>query len=195
MSFDVSAAHSRVAEALKAQFDSVVERATVARNSSNELAQKYAQHLFDGGDPREHPPTPSSYGSGQLISQVVGMNLVYYEWNKARGSTNPVSPVQNVSAWQVAEYLHEHVGEPVRLETLRDIFRPGAARKGTPDDVANAVAAAQTDALIARKTKIGAKVAYVLREAKDGEIRANASSYLGFSHEDPPVKSKAAPVG
>jgi hypothetical protein len=49
----------------------------------------------------------------------------------------------------------------------------GYRRRGaTANDVAEAVIAAQTDSLIARKLKVNGKVAYVLRERREGEERA-----------------------
>lgn len=175
MFFDEAAALKSAEGSLSDQFNGVVERAEAARESAAALARAYAEHLKADGDPREHPPVPSSYGASQLVNQEVGMNIVYRAWNVARGGTNPVSPVRNVNAWQVAEHMHEHIGQPVLLEDLRMIFNSQVNRKGTPDEVATAVMNAQVGTLIARKTKVGAKVAYVLREALDGEEPAKST--------------------
>jgi hypothetical protein len=178
--FDPQAVLDTTHDKLAERHVAVVERVTGEMNKAMEAARTYAQHLVSGGDPRDYPDERYDRHATPLIQHTLGVVLVYNAWNKARGSTNPVVPVQNIKAWQVTEYLHTHIGEPVTYATLADEYRiayesGGMSKKGSPDEIANAVIAAQTDALIARKTKLDGKVAYVLREKREGEEAAKNS--------------------
>jgi hypothetical protein len=138
------------------------------------VAKEYAEHLAAGGDPLGYPDIPheSRYvgASARLISRTTGLIAVYERWNKERGSTNPVHPIQNHRPWRIGEYLHARVGEVVSLQTLAMLGAGGnPQRKWTPNEVANAVVKVQTDALVVRKTKLGGKVAYVLRQRRADE--------------------------
>lgn len=180
----LDATHDTLAE----RHVAVVERVTSEMDTAMEAARTYAQHLVSGGDPRDYPDQPYDRNASPLIQPTLGVVLVYNAWNKARGSTNPVVPVQNLSPWQVAEYMHTHLGEPVTFAALAEEYRRayakgGMSKKGSPDEVATAVIAAQTETLIARKTKLDGKVAYVLREKREGEERAKST--WSFPVEEP----------
>lgn len=179
--FDVNTVLDGVRERVDARYAEVVARLLAEQDAAMEAALAYARHLANGGAPSVYPGVPySSVANQPLIAVSFALVRVYHAWNAARGSTNPVVPIQNIPGWKVAEHLHSHVGEAVLFETLAEEGRVRSKRddrefitkKLTPDEVANAVMRAQTDSLIARKTKLGTKVAYVLREKREGEEAA-----------------------
>lgn len=178
--FDVAATLSGISATLHERQIELVERVTRERDEAAEGARTYALHLADGGDPQKHPDNDRGgrWGETMLVDFFMPLHLVYRAWNTARGGTHDVSPVRNQKKWRVAELLHSRLGEPVLFSELKAEYDRGSRFGTGADDIAKAVLKAQTDELIARKTKVGGKVAYVIRPKREGEEPAqNVSSF------------------
>lgn len=171
MDFDVTDAM----DAVRAQHDTRIDELTAQmaqeRSDNEEAAGQYARHLAAGGDPTEYDDVPYERFSHTLLSRTLALNIVYVRWNKARGGTNPVSPIQAHTKWRIAEALHASIGTPVLFSELSAL---GNKHRGaSSSDVMTAAADAQTDTLIARKVKLDGKVAYMLRVRVGEEEQAH----------------------
>lgn len=162
MSFDVNATLDAVREAMDDRVTELHERIRTEQDEAMEAALTYARHLADGGSPVNYPEIPSlsHFANSTLVSKASALRAVYALWNAERGSLNHVSPIQNAREWRLSEHLHEHLGEPVRLEVLRAL---GATRDYTPDEVMRATRSTMNEKVLAEKGKLDGKVAYRLR--------------------------------
>lgn len=169
--FDPALAAERAARAIRERFAEVRDQAEAEMMAALAGAERYARHLAGGGDPREGFERPRGFRSGtEYVSGTVYLEQVYEEWNEARGSRNPFSPISHLQDYEIGEYGLAHVGEPVPFSTYRDDVASANVRRSVQSDtVARALAACQGDDLVLRRTKVGGKVAYLLRERQEGE--------------------------
>jgi hypothetical protein len=166
--FSAFTAISLAEERLRERADEILMRVTQEREVSEENARKYAARLADGGDPIDHPEIEraSRYG-GPLVSDRLGMQIVYNAWNEARGgSLNPHSPLGDSRAhgrWRVGEYVAERIGEPILYSKLTEVMSSMAFRPSSTD-VIEALIPLQGETHMLVKGKIGGRTAYMLRE-------------------------------
>jgi hypothetical protein len=189
--FDVHEATRAAAEAVEAV---AAERGRQLREEAEQakvVAAEYAQHLADGGDPWKTPAGTNRYSRNRsaIVNDLTGIVAVYRVWNLARGSMNPIVPIQNVTQWRVAERLLEQVPEPVLYGELSQLKGGVSSSRVTSEDVQRAMRAVErgTDgALVPRRTKIGGKVAFYFRPRRydDEPFDADRHGYGGDVPEE-----------
>lgn len=171
----VTAAEKSIDELVVEVTETVGREAAAARAA----AEEYALHLENGGDPTERPP--SEITGTQFIYAMPYLNVVYRAWNEERGSRNPFSPITSMVAWVLVEHALEQgvVGTPVLYADLhkrsKTALRSSLRAGWDSDQIAKTLAALQGDDLVLRRTKVGGKVAYLLRERREGEVPVGRS--------------------
>jgi hypothetical protein len=130
-------------------------------------AQEYARALAAGGDPREAiPGLDWKTRQRSIINPDLGIEAVYRVWNAARGGRNPYLPTEGDFA--LAEYVAERIGEPVPYARLKN--RRGSTMSSSSDRVAVVLLRfEEAGDLVVRRTKLDGKVAFLVRERRDGD--------------------------
>jgi hypothetical protein len=149
--------------------DEMAKRAEQEGKEALDHAQAYAEHLASGGDPTE-VQVPHGQGD-KLVPVAFALGVVVREWDKARGSINPLMPFGNGASWLMAEHFLANVGTPVSYAEVAEIGKR-YSRKASPTEVIDVLMDLErhgATGLIAAKTKVDGKVAYMLREPKEGE--------------------------
>jgi hypothetical protein len=152
-------------EAVGARWEEVRARIEAEAEEATELARQYADRLAAGGDPLDYPkPSEESRRTGRavLVSAYLGMEVVYRQWNFARGGRHDVEPFQNGGRFRIAERLVEASPDPVTYADLCDLWRGGT--KPSSDQVIKvALDIEERGELVARRTKVAGKVAFFVR--------------------------------
>lgn len=148
------------------------------------VANEYAIHLANGGDPLDYKTTTDDRRGGyENVSPFVGLFVVYRAWNDERGAPHGVFPWPNKAKWAVAERLTETLGVPVSYAELGEVLNTVGGRKvgygGRPSSEAVAKAVLEVErasdgALVARRAKVDGKVAFLVRERRPGDPEAGA---------------------
>lgn len=173
--FDLSAVAAAVSAHVDASVAKIEETVEREADLAVRLAEEYANHLAAGGAADELPaaPTTGREEGSQFVHPTNVLQMVYRAWDDARGSGNPFSPVSSKVAWSLVEFALERgiVGSPILYADLhqRSKVALGRSTGWDSDQIAKALAALQGDALVLRRTKVGGKVAYLLRERREGE--------------------------
>lgn len=176
---DFDALHESVTafKKIEERIREITDRAKEEAGDAMNAARLYATHLEAGGDPTELPRRPDGDAAvrwsrdSELVSFSYGMQVVYKAWNQARGTRNPYSAVTEPKSWRIAEYAEARIGQPILYSDIS-----AAVVRMTSDDIAKVLAPLQGDDLVLRRTKVGGKVAYLLRARAEGEEPAGRES-------------------
>jgi hypothetical protein len=164
MGFDANAAFEAADEAVTALARSKHELLDAEAEEALVQARAYAEHLAGGGDPTDHPYPGRERSTGTTTSITTGYEgliIVYREWNRARGSANPVLPFNARELWRFCESVAENVGTPIPFEKLkRGSFR-------SSDAILRVLFRfEEAGALVVRRTRVDGKVAFLVRERR-----------------------------
>jgi hypothetical protein len=135
------------------------------------FAWTYADHLAGGGDPTVYPEPDTNRwnGGSDYVSRFAGLEVVYDYWNAARGGRHSVRPFRNERAYRAIELLTREIGTPVSFADLSDAWKTGrgyASERPSGDTIAKLALDCESPDLVARKTKVDGKVAYLIRERR-----------------------------
>lgn len=169
--FDPTDATAAAGEDITKRKQELIDQLTAEAEAAEAAAQAYARHLTEGGDPTKQVGVDHGrrFGSSrtEIMSQRLGLDSVYRVWNEARGSRNTIHPFSSPEAWKVAEALFESFGTPMLLADLKKV-----ERNLTPDIVRRTlvrIADGTKCEVVPRRTKIDGKVAYFIRDRRDGD--------------------------
>lgn len=161
--------------AIRVANEAVDEARNAKHNQLREEAEQikikawgYADHLAAGGDPTEYPD--ERWAKGNILFPLLGLIAVYREWNRARGSRNPILPFREGRRYAIAERLFASFGEPVPYAELSTLGK-GSIRTSSPE-VAKIVGRIEEETegeVVGRRTKVGGKAAFLLRDRRDGD--------------------------
>lgn len=142
------------------------------------LADEYASHLAEGGEAWKYPqPERTHSGISHGLARAARAS-VFDSWNETRERKSVTYPWgergNNAQRWVLQEALLDSLGTPVKLAEL--VSTRAGQGKPTPSDVASAawgIQVATRGELRVRKTKVDGKVAWLVREPREGDDLAD----------------------
>lgn len=175
------AASEAVELKVQEQIAEVLEDGVGAKGAS----RAYAEHLAGGGSPVE---IPGRAGTDVTLDRL-GQRIVYRLWNVARGSRNPISPFSGSGKWRVAEALFDRLGEPITYAELCAIWKDGSTfgTKPASEEMGRILLGieGEQETVVGRRTKVGGKVAYFLRDRREGDPDVGSYRYDEIPEERP----------
>ena len=174
--FSAEEAARAASEAVEEQAQRNFAEARAEAEASKAASREYAEHLAAGGVPTQ---IPSRSGSDVTLDRL-GQLAVYRLWNVARGSPNPLDPF-HAGKWLVAEALFDRFGEPITYAELAAIHGGGrfSSTKPPSEEIGRVIIGVERLAptVVGRRTKVGGKVAFFLRDRQEGDPAVGAYRY------------------
>lgn len=187
------------APAIRAAGEAIREEADAARRKVDEevdlaaaVANAYGIALANGEDPLTYSTSQvGRRGGWENVSPFVGLTIVYRAWNAERGAPHEILPWPSQAKWVVAERMTETLGVPVSYADLTEAWstiggRQRAYSKPSSDTVAGAVLdveKASDGKLVARRTRVDGKVAFLVRERRPSDPEAGTYRVGGIPEE------------
>jgi hypothetical protein len=136
---------------------------------AEEHACEYAKHLESGGDPLVFPKVGWSEGRDALLSPKTGLVAVYRLWNEKRGGRHGIVPmIDGTGEWKLAEKLCASLGAPVLYADLKHLPGIGSSSSSVERVIRKMIETTEGK-LVGRRTEVGSKVAFLVREPRDGD--------------------------